>query len=214
MTIFVKNMRPLLFLLLAIPFTVLSQNNLGEANILLLNGEEFKAPVIDTSFFGIKILAQKRKKQKEVIIEGDRLFSIKFRNTPEKLYYKQDSLFANYYTVEETRFFIRGEQDARKYKCHFATASSFVIGASSIVVLPSIFSLAPPFAYSASTLVSKVRIRHSTVSNLNYLNYDTYILGYERVARKKRLIQSLKGSLAGLAVGFAGVYVYSNFIKE
>lgn len=183
--------------------------------ILLLNGQQLICPVIDTSFFGVKVNYQKRNKQREMIVEGERIFSVKFgSNGQEKIYYKQDSAFENYFTVDETRLFIKGEQDAAKYKPRFATASSIVIGVSSIVVLPSIFSLAPPFAYSASTLVPKIRIKHSTVSNPAYLNYDTYILGYERVARKKRLVQSLKGSVCGLAIGFAGVFVYSNYINK
>jgi len=168
--------------------------------------------VFDTSFFGVKVYG-KTKKKKEMIVEGERIFSIKFASGKEKIYYKQDSVFENYFTVDETRLFIKGEQDAAKYKCRFSTISSFAVGAASGLVLGSVFAFIPPFTFSATTLLPKVRIRHSTVSNMNYLNYDTYILGYERVARKKRLINSLSGGVAGLAASFTGIIVYNKFIK-
>ena len=51
----------------------------------------------------------------------------------------------------------------------------------------------------------KVKIKHSTVSNIEYLKQDAYIMGYERVARKKRKFQSMIGGGIGLVVGL-GTY--------
>ena len=53
--------------------------------------------------------------------------------------------------------------------------------------------------------IPKVRIRHQTISNPNYIDHDAYILGYERVSRSKRRIQALIGGTVGLAAGY-GLY--------
>ena len=57
----------------------------------------------------------------------------------------------------------------------------------------------------ALTGLPKVRIRHSTISNPNYIDHDAYILGYERVSRSRRRIQALIGGTIGLAAGY-GLY--------
>jgi hypothetical protein len=50
--------------------------------------------------------------------------------------------------------------------------------------------------------ITKVRIRHSTVSNPAYIDSDGYILGYERVARHRRRIHSILSGTIGLAIGY------------
>jgi len=58
---------------------------------------------------------------------------------------------------------------------------------------------------------TKVRIKHSTISNPNYIDYDAYILGYERVARTRRRIQALIGGTIGLAAGYG---LYFGLLKD
>jgi hypothetical protein len=57
----------------------------------------------------------------------------------------------------------------------------------------------------ALTGLPKVRIKHKTISNPNYIDHDAYILGYERVSRSRRRIKALIGGTIGLAAGY-GLY--------
>jgi hypothetical protein len=59
--------------------------------------------------------------------------------------------------------------------------------------------------------VTKVKIKHSTISNPNYIDQDAYILGYERVSRTKRRIQALIGGTIGLAAGYG---LYFGILKQ
>lgn len=98
-----------------------------------------------------------------------------------------------------------GERDARKgFKARGALIGSGLVGAAS-GGLGLFFAPIFPFGYMGLSGITKVKIKHSTISNPNYIDHDAYILGYERVSRSKRRIQSLIGGTIGLAVGY-GLY--------
>ena len=63
--------------------------------------------------------------------------------------------------------------------------------------------LATPFVCVAWFGGRKVKIKMETVSDPEYLSHESYIDGYVRVARKRRVFGALKGSVAGLAGGIA-----------
>jgi hypothetical protein len=65
-----------------------------------------------------------------------------------------------------------------------------------------------PVGYTALVGVPKVRIRHSTVSDVRYLDSDAYILGYEREARGKRRIYALIGTGIGLFLGYGTYFAW------
>src|SRR4030067_485531 len=73
--------------------------------VLLMNGEEIITTVVDTTVDMVKIIGTSKKK-KEIIIDSDRIFSLKFSNGFEKVFYTQDSTVGNEYSVEEVRYFI------------------------------------------------------------------------------------------------------------
>jgi hypothetical protein len=63
----------------------------------------------------------------------------------------------------------------------------------------------------ALTGIPKVRIKHKTISNPNYIEHDAYILGYERVSRSRRRIKALIGGTIGLAAGYG---LYFGILKD
>lgn len=175
----------------------------GKDTVLLLNGDVVICNVIDTTG-GVTSIKNPRNPNKNIIIENDRIFSIR-NSSGESIIYVYDTLAGNEFTVEEMRYFMHGEQDADK---NFKARGSLVIGAAVGVlsgITGSFLCPIPPFAFVALTGIPKVKIRHETVSDPEFLKHDTYIMGYERVARKKRKIRSLIGGGAGLLVGL-GTY--------
>jgi hypothetical protein len=99
-------------------------------------------------------------------------------------------------------YFMAGERDAKKgFKARGSLigcmAAGFAGGLSGNLLGPIL-----PFGYMGLCGITKVRIRHETISNPYYIDHDPYILGYERQARSKRRIQCLIGGGIGLVAGY------------
>ena len=170
--------------------------------IYMMNGDMLPAHITDTSFFGVKLLKPTTKGPREAIIEGEQIYSLKFADGHEKLLYRQDSLAGNEFTSGEARLYMVGQRDAGKgYRSRLVTGMGAVVGASSVVIGLKILSPVPVFAYSALMLIPKIRVKHRSVSNKAFLQYDAYLLGYEKVARRRRAVRSFLGGLAGIAIG-------------
>jgi hypothetical protein len=170
--------------------------------LILMNGLKLAGEVVDTVFHNTKIkYVKKHGKEKTLVIDNDLIFSIVYKNGREQIVYEQDTANGNYFTADETRLFIYGERDAENhYHSPVVTITSIVIGVGSGYV-GSFLCLLPPFAFSGLMLIPKIKIKYSAVSTPGYLNYDTYVMGYEKVARRKKLFRSLIGGFGGLAAG-------------
>lgn len=190
----------ILFLLTASGF---SQEN--KDTVVLLNGDAVICTVIDTTN-GLTSIKNPKNPKKDIIIENNRIFSIK-NSKGESIMYVYDTVLGNEFTVEEMRYFIYGEQDATKgFKANGSLAIGVAVGALSGIT-GSFFCPIPPFAFIALTGIPKVKIKHETVRDLSYLEHSPYIMGYERVARKKRKIKGLIGGGIGLAAGLGTFFI-------
>jgi hypothetical protein len=188
--------------LLLIALLLFSKNTFSQADkdtILLLNGSILIANVIDTTN-GVTSIKNPKDSLKNIIIENDRIFSISNKKG-ESIMYVYDTVLGNEFTIDEMRYFICGEQDAEKgFKAKGAFWGNVLIGAAAGVT-GSFFCPLPPFAFTALSGLPKINIKHNTVKNIEYLKHDTYLMGYERVGKKKRKISSLIGGGIGLGVG-------------
>jgi hypothetical protein len=177
----------------------------GNDTILLLNGTTVITTIVDTSN-GVTQIRDPKNPNNKIMIENDRIFSIN-NSKGETILYGFDSIIGNEFTVDEMRYFIKGEQDAQKgFKARGAFLGNLAVGGSAGVT--GLF-LAPvaPFAFTALVGLPKVKIKKGTVSNPEYLNHDSYLMGYSRVASKKRKLQSLIGGGIGLVVGLGTSFV-------
>jgi hypothetical protein len=178
-----------------------SQEN--KDTVLLMNGDVMVCTVLDTTNGSVRIKNQKNPK-KNIVIENDRIFSIK-SPSGEQIIYVYDTVIGNEFTIDEMRYFIYGERDAdHKFKANGCLFIGAAVGLLSGVT-GSFLCPIPPFAFTALSGLPKVKIKHETVSNLEYLTHDPYLMGYERVAKKKRKLKSLIGGGIGLVVGL-GTY--------
>ncbi|MGZ4034672.1 MAG: hypothetical protein ACXVPU_04995 [Bacteroidia bacterium] len=184
----------------------------GKDTILLLNGAVVIGSVIDTTN-GVTSIKNPKDSIKNIIIENDRIFSIK-NPKGESIMYVYDTILGNEFTIDEMRYFIYGEQDAEKgFKAKGAFWGNMLLGAASGIT-GSFFCPLPPFAFTALSGVPKVKIKHSTVKDPDYLKHDTYLMGYERVGRKKRKISSLVGGGIGLGVGIGTAIILKSTHNE
>jgi hypothetical protein len=196
-------LRPLFILLFLLNFSFFGLSQENKYTILLMNGDVIIASIVDTTNGSVSIKNPKHPK-KNIVIENDRIFSIK-NPAGEQVLYVYDSVLGNEFTLDEMRYFILGEQDADH---NFNARGCLFIGAAVGLlsgVTGSFLCPIPPFAFTALSGLPKVRIKHETVSNMEYLKHDPYLMGYERVAKKKRKLKSLIGGGIGLVVGL-GTY--------
>lgn len=178
--------------------------------ILLMNGNYVVEKVIDT-LIGAVTIVNPEKTTEKLHYEYDDIYCVKYASGFTDYYYSQDTLRGNYFTREEMQYYIYGERDARKgFKARGALIGAGVVGLAS-GGLGLFFAPVFPYGYMALSGVPKVRIRHSTISNPNYIEQDAYILGYERVSRTKRRIQALIGGTIGLAAGYG---LYFGILKD
>jgi hypothetical protein len=175
--------------------------------VILLNGNVIVGTVVDTSL-GAVTVPNPGKPNKRLHYEFEDIFCVHYSKGYKHYYYSQDTLRSNWYTRDEMYMFTKGEADARKGFTGRGAAIGaglfgFFAGATGTFFGPIL-----PYGYMAFSGIPKIRIKHSTISNPNYIDYDTYILGYERTARYKRRIKSLLGGTIGIALGYGAYFAF------
>jgi hypothetical protein len=197
-------MRRLLLLSLFLPLFALGQKRVGDT-LYLMNGRVVVAPVLDT-LFGAATFIDPEDSTRRSHVENDRLFAIRYHTGAIFYYYEQDTI-SNWFSREEMWMFMQGERDARKgfrpNGSKYGTFTAGLIGGLTGTIFGPLF----PMGYIACVGLPKVRIRHETVSNINFLESDAYILGYEREARGKRRKYALVAGACGLAAGYGAYFL-------
>lgn len=178
--------------------------------IILMNGNFVVEKVIDTSFFAVTAF-HPTKPNKKLHYEFDDVYGIFYADGNKKYFYRQDTARYMWFTRDEMLYFVKGERDGRKgFKARGALIGSGLIGFVSGAT-GSFFAPLPPFGFMALSGITKVRIKHKTISNPAYIDSDAYILGYERTARYKRKLKSLFGGTAGTLLGYAFYFALKDY---
>ncbi|HRH10733.1 MAG TPA: hypothetical protein PLU73_04430 [Bacteroidia bacterium] len=198
-------------LLFCLPFA--RAQTKAQDTIFLMNGHVVAEKVIDTLLGAVTILNPK-KPERKINYELSQLYMVKFSDGNKRYYYTQDTFLLNYFTRDEMWMYMKGERDARK---GFRPIGSIIgSGISGIIggMTGTFWGPCLPFGYMSLSGITKVRIRHSTVSNPAYVDSDGYILGYERVARHRRRIHSIISGAIGLAVGYTIYGLFHQYYPE
>jgi len=202
-------LRNLLFTCLLVVFSI-STKAQNKDTILLMNGNIVVEKVLDT-LIGAVTIVNPAKVSEKLHYEYDDIYCVKYASGFTDYYYTQDTMKGNYFTREEMKYYMYGERDARKgFKAPGSLIGAGLLGLAS-GGLGIFFAPIFPYSYMALTGITKVRIRHSTISNPNYIDQDAYILGYERVSRSRRRIKALIGGTIGLAAGYG---LYFGILKD
>lgn len=191
-------------------FLLLNLKAQNKDTVFLMNGNYIAEKVIDTLIGAVTVINPEKKTEK-LHYEYDDVYCIKYASGHKAYFYSEDTLRGNFFTRDEMQYYIYGERDARKgFKARGSLIGAGVVGLAS-GGLGLFFAPIFPYGYMALCGIPKVRIRHSTISNPNYIEQDAYILGYERVSRTKRRMQALIGGTIGLAVGYG---LYFGLLKD
>lgn len=194
---------------LSIHFYSLAQNTLD--TIYLMNGQKVESIVIDTSFALVTYkMPVSTNPEKIRNFEKDDIFCIRYKDGTHFYYYSQDTARGDWFTREEMWHFTQGERDAQKGFKPVATmliggTLGLAAGMTGMYVAPAL-----PIGFYLISDITKIKIRHSSVSNPELLQHDAYILGYQKVARSKRRIYSIIGGASGLLLGYIAYFSFKS----
>ncbi len=180
-----------------------SQN--GNDTILFINGNTVITTVTDTTN-GLISFIKPKKSKKIKTVDNDNVFSITNSKGTEIIYI-YDTLTGNDLTVDEMRYYIRGEQDARKVIKGRAGFWTNLIVSTGACATGNFLTPIVPFAVAGLLGLPRVQIQEGSVSNPEYLNHDAYLMGYEREGRRKRKVKALLGGSIGLVVGIGTSFI-------
>lgn len=177
--------------------------------LVLMNGDLLPTRILDTlpeTIYCLHPKPTKKAPERKLLMDRDRVFSVKYSGGAERIFYSYDTMAGNFFTVPEMRNFVNGEQDADKY--HGTKAEFWIglgIGLGSGAILPHyggyFYSYLPAFAYTSAMLIPIIKVRAPNYKSRCQPHPDVYLMGYERIARKKKIVSGLKGTVVGLAAG-------------
>lgn len=200
-------MMRLLILLLAMASALLSRAQITPFKpdrILLMNGQIIETRVLGQSTFEVRYIEFGRNgRQRERAEPTESVFSVTDSLGREKVWYFQDSIFGNDLSVQETRWFIKGEQDAIKgYKPRVAVWGGFLVGAGASIALNlEVNALFLPPLYAGAMALPRVHVTRGSLSDPYLDGEPNYAYGYAKVGRTKRVLRSLLSTTAGIVVG-------------
>lgn len=178
----------------------------AQDTLLLMSGQKLSGTISDDTGANIFLDGLKKNgKSKEYKLYKTDVFSVTKSGQLETVLYSKDSLIGNDYSVDQMRYFLYGENDARTgFKTLPTMIGGFALGlaGSSFVTGRSPIGLALfPTVYSLGMQIPIISIRAETISNADYKRFETYKEGYNKVARSKKFIHSFISTFAGVAAG-------------
>jgi hypothetical protein len=197
--------------------------------VYLMNGHMVCGEITDTTNNTVTAFDCKRP-GKKLRYESDEVFSFKKKDQTERFFYDEQPDNPDWFSRKDFKYYMQAERDARSmYKSKGAfwsgvgagficgSTASFFVGnlfkKSSVGFDPAIAQLgvaaATPFLTLGITQLFKIKIRKTAISNIDDLGESAYIDGYDRQARSKRSVVSLRGSFIGLGLGY-GLYFLTN----
>lgn len=199
----------------------------GGDKVNLMNGLTFEGSILDTTNGKVILQYFKKNKEKTIEFENYRVFSLSKVNEPEIIMYKQDTTVGNYLTEKEMRYYFLGEKDARKNYNPIGvkiTAAVLTFGISLVDTYnkdtlsskftagffksePGLISIVAPFIITGLAAFPAVQISINKVSDKRYLTEQSYMDGFEKIGRSKKVFGALKFSLIGCVAGLATYYI-------
>ena len=111
------------------------------------------------------------------------------------------------YSVEDMRNVVLGKQTSKnEFKAWWACAAGAVVGAGSILYIGAyknraILSMAVPIAYATGISFTRPTKRGIIKRHPEYRDNEYFVYGYQNNGRRKIMINTIIGTLGGMAVG-------------
>ena len=191
-------------------FSLFCHSGYCQDKILLLNGKEINCIITDTTYEFI-FYKESKEKNKVIKLETERVFSfVKEETGTEYIVYNPDTTDPDYFTTHEMRMFIYGENEAAvHYRAPYTFAGGIAAGfiSAALPFMPVILSPILPGLYATIIGTQFIRINRNEIANKYYLSEETYIYGYEKMAKAKRVQRALLGGVIGIGAGLSFKYI-------
>lgn len=177
----------------------------AQDKISLMNGQELTGKVIAQSTLEIRYLVPRKNRSVERSIPTTSVFSVTDSVGRERMWYFQDTIFGNTYSIPEMRWYIKGERDARDgYRPLGPMIGGFVLGAGAVIALDlETSALAIPPIYGGIMAWPRVYVTRGSISDPHMEGDPIYATGYSAAGRPKRVFKSMLSSAIGVVVGLA-----------
>ena len=188
---------PLLVLLsLCLPAT-------AQDRINLISGKVIEGRVLGQSSLEIRYQERRGHRLLERAEPTEDVFSVTDSLGREKVWYFMDTVFGNDLSIQQMRWYMNGERDARKgYRPWGPMIGGFLLGAGTVIALDlEVNSLIIPPAYAGIMAWPRVHVTRGSISDPGMEGDPHYAMGYAAVGRPKRVIRSLIASALGVGVG-------------
>lgn len=197
-------------------------------SILLLNGRVFRGEItaVNDSLVWYKETDKKGNSFSSEMATY-RIFSYTQNGISHTLYQQNEDI-GNFLTVDEARNATLGSYDARQtFKPRVVFWSSLALGYTATIFdtylqqstldspnyvgnysspglfksKPTVFPFFVPLVLAVSWGLPSFRVKENQIIQKQLLNDPSYYRGYHRVAKQKRMLGALKGSLIGIGTG-------------
>jgi hypothetical protein len=200
-------------------------------SMLLLNGKVILGDISNFSTVNADsalnyTFTKKNGKKLSHHISSHRIFSYTKAGSSTTIY-QPNEFMGDFLSVNETKAVTIGSYDARKtFKPHVAFWTGFALGFgasiwdtyltekeafdSTLVApkvpgffkgKPSVFPFFVPVVLSISWSFPSFRLKGKKIIHKKYTNNENYYRGYHRIAKQKRMLGALVGSLSGISLG-------------
>ena len=205
-------------------------------SIILLNGKVYRGVI--TSAENGELSFEERNKKGELNVSQlpyYRIFSYTQAGV-ETIVYEENEFGGDYLTVEEAKNATLGSYDARQtFKPRMVFWSSLVMGYGASLYdtylnqksidhpdyvgsetspgffksRPSVFPFFIPAVLTVSWALPSFKIKYKNILQKQLINDVSYYRGFHRIAKQKRVLSALKGSLIGIGLGFVSYAAFN-----
>ena len=133
----------------------------------MMNGQVIPAKIVGQSSLEVRYQTLRKGKLKVREIPTEEVFSVTDSIGRERIWYFYDSAFGNDLSIDQMRWFIKGEQDARAgYKPFWPMVGGFVVGAGVTIGLNlEVNSLFLPPLYSGAMALPRVHVTPGSITD-------------------------------------------------
>ena len=142
-------------------------------------------------------------KQKKINLE--KVFSLKYHDGNEHVFYQPDSLEEDDFTPDQMRMYIRGEQDAMKYYKNNTNKIAALVSGGAVSYF-GFYGIIGPAIYSTIVGAFSPDVEKQPFLDPALVHVEEYKDGFQRKVRDKKIKDSILYGLLGFA---AGVVTYS-----
>lgn len=179
---------------------ILAGSGYSQDSLVMYNGKYLLGKVTDLKDSTFVVCEyQKRNKSFSKLISKEAIFSVNYKDSASQLYYYQGMDPDSPTSVEDMSSFIAGEQLARyKYHPRWTIPVGVVAGMGGTAL--GIYGLLVPAAYVGTTAALPVGAKHRKYFPDEKINDAPFMEGYKREAKRKRLVNTVIGSVSGILV--------------